>query len=122
MTTLHKTATTVLSRRELAFATLAFGATAGLVPKTGPAQGRLDRLKIDLEGDLKDLKEDAREEVAYLFGMESYVYGYPLVMMDATRDVLTAVPTPDAAGTAAPINQLAKMPAYVSPYFKTVFA
>lgn len=52
--------------------------------------------------------------------MQAYVYGYPLVMMEVTRDVMTAVPAPDAEGTAAPINQFAKMPTYVSPDFKNV--
>ena len=61
-----------------------------------------------------------KEEEAYIYGMESWVYGYPLVMMDVTREVLTAAPAPNAEGTAAPINQLAKMPHYVSPDFKNV--
>ena len=55
------------------------------------------------------------EGEAYIRGMESWVYGYPLVMMDVTRDVLTAAPAPNDEGTAAPINQLAKMPHYVEP-------
>jgi len=40
--------------------------------------------------------------------------------MDVTRQVITAAPTPNSEGTAAPINQLAKMPHYVSPYFTNV--
>ena len=56
----------------------------------------------------------------YIYGMESYVYGYPIVMMDVTREVLTAAPAPNSEGTAAPINQLAKMPHYVDPDFKNV--
>ena len=62
----------------------------------------------------------AKEAEEYILGMESYVYGYPIVMMDVTRDVLTAAPAPNSEGTAAPINQLAKMPHYVSPDFKNV--
>jgi hypothetical protein len=50
--------------------------------------------------------------------MESWIYGYPLVLMDVTRQVLTATPAPNSEGTAAPINQLAKMPHDVSPYFQ----
>ncbi len=65
----------------------------------------------------KDLIEEAE---AYILGMESYVYGYPIVLMDVTREVLTAAPAPNSEGTAAPINQLAKMPHYVSPDFKNV--
>jgi hypothetical protein len=120
MASLPKTGMRALRRRDFGLGALALGTTTVLLPKLGLAQGLLERLKIDLEGDLKDLKEDVREEVAYLFGMESYVFGYPLVMMDVTREVMTAVPAPNATGTAAPINQFAKMPEYVSPYFKTV--
>jgi hypothetical protein len=60
------------------------------------------------------------EEVAYLRGIESWVYGYPIVLMDVTRQVLTAAPAPNAAGTAAPMDQFAKMPHYVSPDVKQV--
>jgi hypothetical protein len=55
-----------------------------------------------ITGDLKDVAEDVREAAAYFLGMESYVFGYPLVMMDVTRDVLTAAPAANADGTAAP--------------------
>jgi len=58
-----------------------------------------------------------KEEAAYVLGMETYVYGYPLVVMDVSRQVLTAAPAPNQDGTAAPINQLAKMPHYVSSLF-----
>ena len=61
-----------------------------------------------------------KEGEEYIYGMESWVYGYPIVMMDVTREVLTAAPAPSPEGTAAPINQLAKMPHYVSPDFKNV--
>jgi hypothetical protein len=60
------------------------------------------------------------EEVAYIRGLESWVYGYPIVLMDVTRQVLTAAPAPNSEGTAAPINQFAKMPHYVDPNFKNV--
>jgi hypothetical protein len=60
------------------------------------------------------------EEVAYLRGMESWVYGYPIVLMDVTRQVLTAAPAPNAEGTAAPMDQFAKMPHYVAPDVKQV--
>jgi len=112
----------ILGLRRWAFClvALAFGAAALLMPTHGAAQGLLERFKEEIKGELKDLQEDVREEVAYVYGMESYVYGYPLVMMDVTREVLTAAPAPNAEGTAAPINQLAKMPHYVSPDFKNV--
>ena len=110
----------VVRRRDLCRAALVFVAAALLMPTLGATQGLLERFKEEIKGELKDMKEDVREEVAYLLGMEAYVYGYPLVMMDVTREVLTAAPAPNAEGTAAPINQLAKMPHYVDPTFKNV--
>jgi hypothetical protein len=50
--------------------------------------------------------------------METYVYGFPLVMMDATNQVVTAVPK--AGEYYAPINQLLKMRSYVDPDYKVV--
>src|SRR5215510_2901567 len=118
---LHHTQDTLRVRRcGLCRAALVFVAATLLMPTLGAAQGLLERFKEEIKGELKDLKEDIREEVAYLLGMEAYVYGYPLVMMDVTREVLTAAPAPNAEGTAAPINQLAKMPHYVDPNFKNV--
>src|SRR5215510_13387148 len=61
-----------------------------------------------------------KQEEAYIYGMESYVYGYPIVTFDVTREVMTAVPAPKPDGTAVPINQLGKMPHYVTPDFKAV--
>jgi hypothetical protein len=113
-------------RRDFGIGAVAFAATAVLF-RLGAAQtifgslsGDLERLKSDIEGDVTALREDAREEAAYLLGMMSYVYGYPMVVMDVTRQVLTAARAPNPEGTAAPINQLAKMPQYVSPYFTNV--
>jgi len=110
----------LLRRRDVCVGTLAFGASAFLSHPSGAAEGALRAWWDEATGDLKDVADDAREAVAYFLGMESYVFGYPLVMMDVTRDVLTAAPAPNADGTAAPMNQLAKMPHYVSPDFKNV--
>lgn len=41
---------------------------------------------------------------------DAYLYGYPLVIMDATRQVSTAVPR--AEGTKAPVNQLNHLRAF----------
>jgi hypothetical protein len=60
----------------------------------------------------------AKEGVAYVVGLEEYVYGYPLVMMDVTREVLTAASS--TGEYAAPINQFARLRSYVSPDFKNV--
>jgi hypothetical protein len=39
--------------------------------------------------------------------VDAYVYGYPLVLMDVTRDVTTATSKPDDEKLIAPINQFA---------------
>ena len=116
-----------IRRRDFGLWALAFGATPLLLPRPGLAQSILENLKSDMEklkkemeGNITALKEDVRGKVAYLLGLEAYVYGYPMVLMDVTREVLTAAPAPNSEGTAAPINQLAKMPHYASPYFTNV--
>ena len=63
-------------------------------------------------------EEKVKEEAAYLVGMEEYVYGYPLVMMDVTREVTTA--TAKSGEYTAPINQFARIRTYVSPDYKDV--
>ena len=62
-------------------------------------------------GSCRKAEEKTKEEVAYVVGIEEYVYGFPLVMSDVTRQVLTAVPT--AGELSAPINQVGKMRSYV---------
>jgi hypothetical protein len=59
-----------------------------------------------------------KEEVTYVVGLEEYVYGYPLVMMDVTREVMTA--TPVSGQYTAPINQFERLRTYVSPDYKNV--
>jgi hypothetical protein len=59
-----------------------------------------------------------REEGGYLLGEEEYVYGFPLVMMDVTREVLTA--THKAGEYSAPINQFARIRTYVDPDYDNV--
>ena len=120
MTSNYKIDLSALSRRDIGLGVVGFGAAAFLMPRSGLAEGVLQAWWDDATRDLKDIADDAREAAAYFLGMESYVYGYPLVTMEVTRDVLTAAPAPNADGTAAPINQLAKMPTYVSPDFKNV--
>jgi hypothetical protein len=60
------------------------------------------------------------ERATYIAGMKSYVYGYPMVIMDVTREVLTAAPAPDPKASAAPINQFLNSPRYVTPDMKNV--
>jgi hypothetical protein len=49
------------------------------------------------------LTEDEAAKVAE----DAYIFGYPLVMMDVTKTISTAVPKPE--GTKAPINQFANL-------------
>jgi hypothetical protein len=53
-------------------------------------------------------------------GFESWVYGYPIRPNGRDPASINAAPAPNAEGTAAPIDQLAKMPHYVSPDLKVV--
>ena len=75
-----KTSPSTLRRRDLG--AVLFGAAALLVPTSGAPQNVLERLKDEIKGGIQALKDDVREEVAYFLGFESYVYGYPLVIMD----------------------------------------
>lgn len=59
-----------------------------------------------------------RESGGHLLGEEAYVYGFPLVMMDVTREVTTAASK--SGEYAAPINQFARIRTYVSPDFQNV--
>ncbi|OAI45071.1 hypothetical protein AYO44_13185 [Planctomycetaceae bacterium SCGC AG-212-F19] len=68
------------------------------------------------------------EEQAYKLGTEAYYFGYPLVLMDVTHAVLTAVPR--AGETGAPANQFlhrnrfadAKSHVVVSPNVDTLYS
>jgi hypothetical protein len=64
------------------------------------------------------VRDKVQETVAYVYGMQEYVYGFPLVMMDVTREVMTATAT--TGEYKAPINQFARLRAYVDPDFKDV--
>jgi hypothetical protein len=59
-----------------------------------------------------------RQGAGYLVGEEEYVYGFPLVMMDVTRELVTAVSK--AREYAAPSNQFGRIRTYVNPDFKNV--
>lgn len=109
-----------LRRRDFGLGALALGAAAAL-PGTGVAESRTERAEQLLKeglSDLKGLKDDVKEEVAYLLGMECYVYGFPLVLMDVTNAVLTA--TSKSGEYKAPVNQFGRIRTYVSPDFKDV--
>ena len=59
-----------------------------------------------------------KEGRAWLYGVEAYVYGFPLIVMDLTKDQGTAVAT--AGEITAPINQFAVMTKYPDASFRAV--
>jgi len=59
-----------------------------------------------------------KEEIAYIRGLQAYVYGFPLVLMDVTNGVLTA--TPKSGQYSAPINQFMRVRTFVNPDFDNV--
>jgi hypothetical protein len=59
-----------------------------------------------------------REGRAWLYGMEAYLYGFPLIMMDLTKNAATAVPK--AGELTAPINQFSVMTHYPDASFRAV--
>jgi hypothetical protein len=54
----------------------------------------------------------------HVFGMYAYAYGFPLVMMDVTRRVLTAAAR--SGEYSAPINQFHRIRDFADPDFKNV--
>lgn len=59
-----------------------------------------------------------KEGRAWAYGVEAYVYGFPLMMMDLTKEAATAVPT--AGEFTAPVNQFAVMTHYPDVSFRAV--
>jgi hypothetical protein len=55
---------------------------------------------------------------AWLYGVEAFVYGFPMMMMDLTREAATAVPT--AGEFTAPANQFSVMTHYPDVSFRAV--
>lgn len=66
----------------------------------------------------RDLPDLIKEGQAYLLGLSGYVYGLPLVMMDVTREVMTAASS--SGEYSAPINQFHRIRDFVDPDFKNV--
>ncbi|HEX8800706.1 MAG TPA: DUF1254 domain-containing protein [Terriglobales bacterium] len=56
------------------------------------------------------------EEIAYVRGIQAYVYGFPLVLMDITKGKVSAVHKSEQYY--APINQFFRMRTYVDPDYK----
>ena len=59
------------------------------------------------------------EEIAEI-AVDAYVYAYPLVLMDVTRQVMTNTETPDPKTTRAPINQFFHADRFPDPSFTDV--
>ena len=53
--------------------------------------------------------DKAREAEGLKTGVDAYIFGYPLVLMDVTREVMTAAPSATSIVGKAPINQFANM-------------
>jgi len=59
-----------------------------------------------------------KEGRPWLYGIEAYIYGFPLIMMDLTKEASTAVPTAGEIG--APVNQFSVMTKYPDASFRAV--
>ena len=75
-------------------------------------------LALFLPGHRAEAKENVFEAVPY--GVEAYIYGYPLVTMEMTRRVMTNVEKPE--GTRAPMGHFVRMREYPSAAFRDVTA
>ncbi len=62
---------------------------------------------------------EQKEDIFFDTVVEAYTYGYPLVLMDATKKVVTNVPVPDPKAR-APINQFSHTESFPSPDDKDV--
>src|SRR5262245_34080289 len=51
---------------------------------------------------------------------EAYIYGYPMVLMDVTRQVMTNAEAADPARARAPVNQFCHVPAFPDASFSDV--
>ena len=72
----------------------------------------------DLPAYARGLLRKAQQMPAYVRGMEGYAYGFPLVIMDVTRGLLTATAT--SGEYKAPVNQFGRIRTLVDPDFTDV--
>ncbi|WP_431896205.1 DUF1254 domain-containing protein [Nonomuraea sp. bgisy101] len=63
---------------------------------------------------------EAASQDVHQNAVQAYIYGYPLVLMETTRQFLTNVEEPDPVTLRAPVNQFAKANALPDPGFKQV--
>ena len=59
-----------------------------------------------------------KEGRPWVYGIEAYIYGFPLIMMDLTKEASTAVPA--AGEITAPVNQFSVMTHYPDASFRAV--
>ena len=59
-----------------------------------------------------------KEGRPWFYGVQAYIYGFPMMMMDLTREAATTVPT--AGQFEAPVNQFAVMTEYPDASFRAV--
>ena len=59
-----------------------------------------------------------KEGRPWLYGIQAYIYGFPLIMMDLTKEAATTVPT--AGEITAPVNQFSVMTKYPDASFRAV--
>jgi hypothetical protein len=61
---------------------------------------------------------DLSQQLAHELGVDAYIFGYPLVLMDATKQVGTNVP--ESGENSAPINQFGRKRSFPDDTFTTV--
>src|SRR5262249_7215140 len=108
----------LFSRRDFSLAALAFGASPTPLPPWLGDQAPVETRDDILNKQLNDPAEDVREDAARLLGIEVYAYGYPLVLMDVTRAVMTTAAT--SGEYSAPVGQFARMVKFADPDFKNI--
>ena len=59
-----------------------------------------------------------KEGRAWFYGVQAYVYGFPMIVMDLTKEAATAVPT--SGEFTAPVNQFSVMTRYPDVSFRAV--
>ena len=87
-------------------------AVAVMMAMTGLTESRLAPVRA------ADAKQTLTPDDAVKLGAEAYVYGFPLVLMDITRQVRTAVPKAD--DRKAPANQFVHSTKFPDHTFTTV--
>jgi hypothetical protein len=78
----------------------------------------MDTRKAEARGSLLEPKPLLSTDQATETAIEAYIYGYPLVLMDVTRQVMTAVS--QAGEPKAPVNQFLHLRRFPDPAFTDV--